>query len=111
MKTQEEIEQLAQQWFLNDNSLAYGEEFGFIQGYIQCQKDNDWKKNCECESSIGQTWCCNQCGLPYDTRKSDKKYTLRDIEKAFLEGCASERKFSRRIDDLDKYIISLNKQD
>jgi hypothetical protein len=42
---------------------------------------------------------------------ADKKYTLRDIEKAFLEGCASERRFSRRIDELDKYIISLNKQD
>lgn len=39
MKTQKEIEQLAQQWFLNDNSLPYGEEFGFIQGYIQCQED------------------------------------------------------------------------
>ena len=39
MKTQKEIEQLAQEWFLNDNSLAYGEEFGFIQGYIQCQEN------------------------------------------------------------------------
>ena len=39
MKTKEEIEQLAQEWFLNDKSLAYGEEFGFIQGYTQCQED------------------------------------------------------------------------
>jgi hypothetical protein len=39
MKTKEEIEQLAQEWFLNDKSLAYGEEFGFIQGYNQCQED------------------------------------------------------------------------
>lgn len=31
---------------------------------------NNWTKGCECENSIGQTWCCNQCGLPYDTRKS-----------------------------------------
>lgn len=39
MKTKEEIEQLAQEWFLNDTSLAYGEQFGFIQGYTQCQED------------------------------------------------------------------------
>ncbi len=39
MKTKEEIEQLAQEWFLNDKSLAYGEEFGFIKGYTQCQED------------------------------------------------------------------------
>jgi hypothetical protein len=39
MKTKEEIEQLAQEWFLNDTSLPYGEEFGFIQGYNQCQED------------------------------------------------------------------------
>jgi hypothetical protein len=53
MKTKEEIEQLA-----------------------ECQEDisNSWTKGCECKDSIGQTWCCNQCGLPYDTRKS-KRYT------------------------------------
>ena len=58
MKTKEEIEQLAQEWFLNDKSLAYGEEFGFIQGYTQCQEDmakelemhilvneHDWSRN------------------------------------------------------------------
>ena len=45
MKKKQEIEQLAQEWFLNDNSLAYGEEFGFIQGYTQCLKDirKDWQ--------------------------------------------------------------------
>ena len=42
----------------------------FIKGYSKCQEDNDWTKGCECESSIGQTWCCNQCGLPHDTMKS-----------------------------------------
>jgi hypothetical protein len=39
MKNKEEIGQLAEEWFLNDKSLAYGEEFGFIQGYTQCQED------------------------------------------------------------------------
>jgi hypothetical protein len=47
MKTKQEIEQLAQEWFLNDKSLAYGEEFGFIQGYTQCQEDNKDKKYTE----------------------------------------------------------------
>lgn len=45
----------------------------------QYKKDNDWTKDCKCESSIGQTWCCNHCGLPYDTRKSNKKYTEEDM--------------------------------
>lgn len=52
MKSKEEIEKLAQEWFLNDNSLPYGEEFGFIHGYTQCQEDmgkeleelKDWKR-------------------------------------------------------------------
>ena len=47
MKTKEEIEQLAQEWFLNDKSLAYGEEFGFIKGYTQCQEDNMEKRYTE----------------------------------------------------------------
>ena len=57
MKTQEEIEQLAQEWFLNDTSLAYGEEFGFIQGYNQCQED-----------------------------MADNKYTEKDMRKVFEYG-------------------------
>jgi hypothetical protein len=24
----------------------------------------DYSKNCKCKSRIGETWCCNQCGLP-----------------------------------------------
>ena len=65
MKTQEEIKQLAKE----KCTTLYNGFFGFIKGYTQCQEDNDWTKNCKCESSIGQTWCCNQCGLPYSTRK------------------------------------------
>jgi len=82
MKTKEEIEQLAQEWFLNDTSFAYGAEFGFIQGYTQCQED-----------------------------MADKKYNLEDIKKAFLNGCVSERRFTRRSSELESYIKSLNKQD
>ncbi len=84
MKSKEEIDELYHKCWDNFSS-KYDDNlhyYSFIEGYTQCQEDS-----------------------------KDKKYTLRDIEKAFLEGCASERKFSRRIDDLDKYINSLNKQD
>lgn len=52
-----------------------------------------------------------QLGIQHILKMADKKYTLRDIEKAFLQGCASEKRFLNIIDELDKYIISLNKQD
>ena len=55
---------------------------GFIDGYTQCQED-----------------------------MADKKYNLEDIKKAFLNGCVSERRFTRRSSELESYINSLNKQD
>ena len=82
MKTQAEIVIKAKAYAESIGNEDGTSAYDYVMGYNQCQKDI-----------------------------ADKKYTLRDIEKAFLEGCASERKFSRRIDDLDKYIISLNKQD
>jgi hypothetical protein len=88
MKTKEEIEQLAKKMFDDiDKPTRSGKDkhsylVGVQEGYTQCQED-----------------------------MADKKYTLRDIEKAFLGGCRSEKRFSRRIDELDKYINSLNKQD
>lgn len=105
MKTKEEIEQLAERWLAETPIKEWGGvENGYIKGYTQCQEDNDWTKGCECESSIGQTWCCNQCGLPYDTRKSDKKYTEEDIinivNKSRETGLTAEY-----------LILSLNKQD
>jgi hypothetical protein len=60
MKSKEEIEQLAQEWFLNDKSLPYGEEFGFINGYTQCQEDMANKK------------CYHP--LPYRLAKSDVNF-------------------------------------
>ena len=69
MKAQEEIiiqaKAYAESIGNEDGTTAYD----YVKGYNQCQEDNDWTKNCKCESSIGQTWCCNQCGLPYATRK------------------------------------------
>lgn len=42
-------------------ALEYAEQFKY-----------DYSKNCECESRIGETWCCNQCGLPTTTQKWQK---------------------------------------
>jgi hypothetical protein len=86
MKTKEEIEQLAEEFTTRDHGHYHyrGKECfvkGYVDGYIQCQEDN-----------------------------MDNKYTEEDIKKAFMAGCQSERRLSRRIDELDKYINSLNKQ-
>ena len=62
--------------------ITLSQRTAFKLGYTQCQED-----------------------------MADKKYTLDDIKKAFMSGCASERRFSRRTDELDNYINSLNKQD
>ncbi len=40
MKTQQEIEQLAEKWLQSANTERWGgEELGFINGYTQCQED------------------------------------------------------------------------
>jgi len=83
MKTKDEIEQLANEWTNGiDESYKVLLKEVYIKVYTQCQEDN-----------------------------KDKKYTEEDIKKAFMAGCQSERRLSRRIDELDKYINSLNKQD
>lgn len=38
-------------------AIDYAEQFKY-----------DYSKNCECETRIGETWCCNQCGLPTATQ-------------------------------------------
>ena len=38
-----------------------------IKGAINLVEENnryDFSKDCKCDSRIGETWCCNQCGLP-----------------------------------------------
>jgi len=48
MKTQEEIEKLAEEWFENANTERWGGEvLGYIEGYFQCQEDNADKKYTE----------------------------------------------------------------
>ena len=84
MKTQEEIEQLAEQYVWGGVYLTEQEkqqtEIAYMSGYIQCQKD-----------------------------MADKKYTEEDMEKCFIAG----GKLARSIDNpgFEDFINSLNKQD
>jgi len=85
MKPKDEIEKLAEKAYpIQEDEYRdlWSENRAYQQGYTQALEDN-----------------------------KDKKYTEEDIKKAFMAGCQSERRFSRRIDELDKYINSLNKQD
>ena len=34
-------------------AIEYAEQFKY-----------DFSKSCNCETRFGETWCCNQCGLP-----------------------------------------------
>lgn len=123
MKTPKEIEQLAIKLYPispNPNQMIEGfERVAYKKGYTQCQEDNDWTKGCNCKDSIGQTWCCNKCGLPYDTRKSDKKYTEEDMLNASKYGYEfrdttsfPEHKFEDScINNTKQWIHTLNKQD
>lgn len=36
-----------------DAMIEYAEQFKY-----------DYSKFCKCDERIGETWCCNQCGLP-----------------------------------------------
>ena len=81
---------------------------------MKTKEDNDWTKNCECESSIGQTWCCNQCGLPYDTRKS--KVTRVEVIDEYgrrytKHNCKVELSYQDDGRTLKVFINSLNKQE
>lgn len=89
-----------------------------MEEYGNQQRQNDWTKGCNCENSIGQTWCCNQCGLPYDTRKSYKKYTEDDIRNAIQVGISAEAgdypkgwSYKLGISLEDYFINSLNEKD
>ena len=81
MKTKEEIEQLAEQWFEVENTERWGGEvLGYIKGYSQCQED-----------------------------MADKKYTEVDLENAFNSGKGYG--VPDNIKDFNSFINSLNKQD
>lgn len=51
------------------NSNAYSEYTALkaIQEAINHYK-YDFSESCSCKSSSGQTWCCNNCGLPTEIK-------------------------------------------
>ena len=87
MKSKEEIEILAEQWFENANTERWGgEELGFINGYSQCQEDVDWEL----------------------LAKLSKRYTEEDLMSAFNAGINNDYGNGPSFDQL---LNSLNKQD
>jgi hypothetical protein len=46
---------------------AWDEVENLLQEYAS-QFKYDFSKNCTCKDRIGETWCCNQCGLPVPAR-------------------------------------------
>ena len=94
MKTQEEIEQLADKKYLqraeaiSDSTIkgyiVSATKGGFIDGYTQCQED-----------------------------MADKKYTEEDLRIAFDTGYYTRDSFGDRSNNMtaEEYINSLNKQD
>ena len=88
MKTQEEIEQLAEQYVWGGVYLTEQEkqqtEIAYMSGYTQCQED-----------------------------MADKKYTEEDLRIAFDTGYYTRDSFGDRPDNMtaEDYINSLNKQD
>jgi len=47
---------------------AYKEIVELMEEYAD-QFKYDYSKECKCDNSTGQTWCCNVCGLPYSEPK------------------------------------------
>jgi len=82
MKTQEEIEKLAEQ-YIKDNTGDHYVYCGFVDGYTQCQED-----------------------------MADKKYTEEDLRIAFDTGYYTRDSFGDRSNNMtaEEYINSLNKQ-
>ena len=87
MKTQKEIEQLAENYYISDYSTEEEQsaaESGFIDGYTQCQED-----------------------------MAHKKYTLEDMFKVWLR-CrihSDEQQLSYEKELFNNFINSLNKQE
>ena len=95
MRTKQEIEKLAEQEYrefpseqkdvvgnFNRDINCHRKRKAFVKGYIKAVEDfsNSWTKGCECKESIGQTWCCNICGLPYASNsKTDKIFNRNEL--------------------------------
>jgi len=95
MKTQEEIETMAEKWFEVKNSERWGGEvLGYIEGYTQCQEDMVEKKYTE-EDMIK---------FAFDTY-----YYISGIMKVPFNQVSENRTHAE--DNFKEFINSLNKQD
>lgn len=56
----------------------YQQIFGLMERFSEQFKYN-YSQSCRCEESdrIGETWCCNTCGLPVDNESSAVKSDVR----------------------------------
>lgn len=111
MKTQEEIEQLANKRYLQkaeaitDSTIkgfiVSATKGGYIDGYTQCQEDMADKKYTE-EDMLGFLNFYNE----FDFKKLGYRYRYPSMD-------GSEKKYNQNIDKkiLEEYINSLNKQD
>jgi hypothetical protein len=62
-------------------------------GYFQAINDlmREWNQGCSCgEKSIGQTWCCNLCGLPYGPLNSELLNTNNLLDKPEIKDDTEE---------------------
>ena len=90
MKTQEEIEQLAEQ-YIKDNTGDHYVYCGFIEGYTQCQEDMTDKKYTEKQLLDAMSFA--EC------------YIIEHDKPLFLKSNG------KPVPDCLEYIKSLNKQD
>jgi len=65
MKTAKEVitEKVHQRKCTSISFLSASDVFECMETYAN-QFKYDYSKDCKCDSRIGETWCCNQCGLP-----------------------------------------------
>ena len=110
MKTQEEIEQLAESQYgteidsirgSNPYDLEADRKNGFIKGYTQCQED--MAKDIEYWQGEFDHWYKQAMDM------TDKRYTKEDLENAFNSGKGYG--VPDNIKDFNSFINSLNKQD
>ena len=94
--TTEEMEMMADKYaseFYNKDSkdidvltLWYNRHSNYLEGLKKANEifQNSWSKDCECEYTFGQTWCCNHCGLPYSVKK-DRIENVKDVARKVWE--------------------------
>ena len=85
--------------YLNNYPVIFSGKANAIKAMIEYAKqfEYDYSKTCTCSEAdrIGETWCCNHCGLPSTMDSgyitcTDKKKICKEIQGAWCEqynGC------------------------